>query len=124
MRAIMVMYDTLCKRTLPNYGDEQAKKLAKMARKTVNDIRNIATVVFTAPVGMSGGYGQTGLKIMMDTLTHTRAGANGAVKIDTKAEFQLPFSIAKDGENTIIKFYSFMMVFSHNIRIFATMKQN
>lgn len=25
MRAIMVMYDTLCKRTLPNYGDTQAK---------------------------------------------------------------------------------------------------
>ncbi len=81
------------------------KEITADVRKTINDIKNIATVIFTAPVGLSGGYGQTGLKIEMDPLTYKRKGAKeGSTSIKAKAEFQLPFSVAGDGGNTKIGF--------------------
>lgn len=81
------------------------KEITADVRKTINDIKNIATVIFTAPVGLSGGYGQTGLKIEMDPLTYKRKGAKeGSTSIKAKAEFQLPFSISGDGGNTKIGF--------------------
>ena len=62
-------------------------------------------MIFTAPVGLSGGYGQTGLKIEMDPLTYKRKGAKeGSTSIKAKAEFQLPFSVSGDGGNTKIGF--------------------
>ena len=74
-------------------------------RKTIKDIKNVATVIFTAPVGLSGGYGQTGLKIEMDPLTYRRKGEKeGSTSIKATAEFQLPFSITGDGGNTKIGF--------------------
>lgn len=81
------------------------KEIATDVRKTIKDIKNIATVIFTAPVGLSGGYGQTGLKIEMDPLTYKRKGAKeGSTSIKAKAEFQLPFSVSGDGGNTKIGF--------------------
>lgn len=81
------------------------EKFQNDIEKAVYSVRCIASFNYTTPVGMRGGYGQTGLEITIDTLKYVRMDdQNGAVQMDVRADFQLPFSIAEGEKNTKIGF--------------------
>lgn len=95
-------------KAIPGLKQDFASKLDGLngsVDELIYSAKNIATVIFTAPVQLKGGYGKTGLLISIDTLKYSREDANtGAVAIDVRANFQLPFSVAKDGGSTNIGF--------------------
>lgn len=91
-----------------NIGETQKGKFGKIINdfeKVVRSIKNILSVYYTTPVGLKGGYGNTGLEIAIDTLRYVRTEDGGGSKtIDVRADFQLPFSIAEGESNTKIGF--------------------
>lgn len=90
---------------LPDDYKKQLDGLTNDIDKLIFDVKNIASVVFTAPVQLKGGYGRAGLCISVDTLRYLRnADSTGNVAIDVKADFQLPFSISEKGGATSIGF--------------------
>ncbi|MEE1260280.1 MAG: hypothetical protein U0K66_08860 [Paludibacteraceae bacterium] len=93
---------------LKSVGNEYKAKFEKFQKdveEAIYSVKSIISINYTTPVGMRGGYGQTGLEITIDTLKYTRTDdQNGAVQMDVRADFQLPFSIAEGETNTKIGF--------------------
>ncbi len=79
--------------------------LQKDMEMLVERVRNVATVVFTAPVMLRGGSGNSGLEISIDTLKYIRKSpTEGSVAMDVHAGFQLPFSVSPNQGITKLKF--------------------
>lgn len=93
---------------LEGVGDEYKQKIENLnndIERVIRSVKNIISINYTTPVGLRGGYGQTGLEISIDTLKYTREeNGDGTVQMTVHADFQLPFSIAEDGANTKIGF--------------------
>ena len=93
---------------LEGVGDEYKQKIENLnndIERVIRSVKNIISINYTTPVGLRGGYGQTGLEIAIDTLKYTREeNGDGTVQMTVHADFQLPFSIAEDGANTKIGF--------------------
>ncbi len=90
---------------LPDFYKKSLDSLSNNFDKLLFDVENVASVVFTAPVQLKGGYGRAGLCISIDTLKYVRnQDGVGYNAVDVKADFQLPFSVAEKGGSTKIGF--------------------
>lgn len=112
---------------LPDSFKKSLDSLSYNIDKTLFDIKNIASVIFTAPVQLKGGYGRAGMCISIDTLRYVRKEDGiGYNAIDVRADFQLPFSVSEKGGSTKIGFIgkNVMLAGEGESRIKVSMDEN
>lgn len=68
---------------------------------TINAVKNVLNVVYTAPVMVRGAKGGAYLELSMDTLRYRRNGNGGGIFLDAHALFKLPPGISTSGATSI-----------------------
>lgn len=88
---------------LPNDNPIKSEllKFHSEVETTINAVKNVMTVIYTAPVMVRGAKGGAYLELSMDTLRYKREGNQGGIYLDAHALFKLPPGISTSNASSI-----------------------